>query len=220
MRLYSLRFIALGALLGATLFTAACTKKDPVVNLNINGTLENGDLIVEDDGSWHDDHEFYTEAGWTIQVVMQSEAVVPFVWLISADGESLEQLTTDAGSRSVAMTHVATYSGNYIVRANSLASGETGAYQLTITTTAPGQAPPTPSVEGSTVPGPPEDEAAPTAGSAAAIVAPAQGIAPAAAAATPNSATPTSATPTSATPAAAAADGAKPGEASAEAGKP
>lgn len=215
MRLYSLRFIALGALLGATLFTAACTKKDPVVNLNINGTLENGDLIVEDDGSWYDDLEFYTEAGWTIQVVMQSEAVVPFVWLISADGESLEQLTTDAGSSAVVLNHTAAYSGNYTVRANSLASGETGAYQLTITTTAPGQTPPTPSVEGSTVPGPPEDEAAPTAGSAAAIVAPAQGVAPAAAAATA-----ISATPTSATPAAAAADGAKPGEASAEAGKP
>lgn len=219
MRLYSLRFIAVVSLLGATLFTAACTKKDPTVNLNITGTLENGDLIVEDDGSWHDDHEFYTEAGWTIQVVMQSEAVVPFVWLINAEGESLEQLTTETGSRSVVMTHLAAYSGNYTVRANSLSSGETGAYQLTITTTAPGQTPPAPPVEGSTIPGPPEGEEVPSAGSAAAVVAPAEGSHSAGAAPT---ATVTSTIPigTSATPSTVAADGAPPGEASAEAGKP
>lgn len=210
MRSYSLRFLAMSALLGASLFTVACTQKDPAVNLNINGTLENGDLVVEDDGSWYDDTEFYTEAGWTIQVVMQSEAVVPFVWLISADGESLEQLTTEAGSRSVVMTHVAAYSGNYTVRANSLEGGETGAYQLTITTTAPGQTPPTPPVEGSTVAGPPEGAEIPAAGSAAAPAAPTQGIAP--------TAEPAAATP--ANPAAATGDAAKPGEASAEAGKP
>jgi hypothetical protein len=210
MRSSSLRFLAISALLGATLFTVACTKKDPAVNLTINGTLENGDLVVEDDGSWYDDTEFYTEAGWTIQVVMQSEAVVPFVWLISAEGESLEQLTTEAGSRAVVMTHVAAYSGNYTVRANSLAGGETGAYQLTITTTAPGQTPPAPPVEGSTIAGPPEGAEAPAAGSAAAPVAPIQAIAPAA--------EPAAATP--ANPAAVAGDGAKPGEASAAAGKP
>lgn len=188
MRSYSLRFLALGVLLGATLFTAACTKKDPAVNLDINGTLENGDLIVEDDGSWHDDYEFYTEAGWSIQVVMQSEAVVPFVWLISADGESLEQLTTEAGSSAVVLNHTAAYTGNYTVRANSLAGGETGAYHLTVITTAPGQTPPAPPVEGSTVPGPPEGEEAPAAGSAAAPAAPAapaEGSAPAAAPAAP-----------------------------------
>jgi serine protease Do len=103
------------------------------------GRLEAGDALLPQDNSYYDAHPFETGEGWLIVVTMESDDVDSYIHLLGPDGNTLLQNDDRAaGDLDAELRIDAPQSGTYVVYANSLNAGETGAYVLTIRTTPPG----------------------------------------------------------------------------------
>ena len=127
---------------------AGCSKAEPV-NLSETGALEDGDSILEDDGSLYDSYSFSAAAGMNVVIEMTSENFDTYLHLIGP-GELHEQnddFDAATGTNSKIVTTLES-GGNYTVYANAFSApscegeGEaevcenTGAYALTVVTTA------------------------------------------------------------------------------------
>lgn len=125
------RTILIATLTLASLALAGCSDPDPY-DQELEGTLEDGDSVVEEDDSRFDDYTFEAKAGWTLTAEMRSEAFQPYLWLFGPSGQSLMQQAS-LGNNTVTVTHTATESGTYKVRANSVDGTGRGAYTVHIT---------------------------------------------------------------------------------------
>lgn len=111
---------------------AGCGDPDPVDETH-RGRLEEGDSVLEQDGSFYDEYAFKAAEGWNITVSMNSGEFDTYLHLIDPDGNQIA--TNDdvaAGDSNSRITVTAPSSGEYKVLANSLSGGQTGAYTLTI----------------------------------------------------------------------------------------
>lgn len=115
---------------------AGCSDPEPV-NETVDGSLEDSDSVHEADGSFYDAFTFEAKEGWQINVEMTSSDFDTFVQLRRRgvdDGEFLEQnddAVAGSPEQGSKLTLVAPANGTYVLWANSLSAGETGAYHLT-----------------------------------------------------------------------------------------
>ena len=118
---------------------SACSKPEPV-NLNLTGSLDDGDTILEADNSLYDDHEVRVASGMTITATMTSTVLDPYLHLVDPSGNQVAQNDDMAqGNTNAQITFVATSTGTWRVLANSFDASGRGAYTLNIVTTAPAQ---------------------------------------------------------------------------------
>lgn len=111
-----------------------------VINENHTGTLAAGDTVNSTDGSFQDDYTIRVEQGWVITAVLSAPTFDPYVWILSPNQASAQQLGSQPGTHAVTLTHTAETSGAFIVRANSNTAGQTGEYTLSIQAGPPGSA--------------------------------------------------------------------------------
>jgi hypothetical protein len=111
-------------------------KKAEPINQTHNGTIQQGDLVLEQDNSLYDDYPIEVEEGWTIDAVLRSDAFDTYLILIGPDGSRATYNDDDAslggnGTNSK-ISYRATAAGTYHVYANAYLGGQMGAYTLTI----------------------------------------------------------------------------------------
>lgn len=152
----------LRSLLAATLLLGAlgCSPPEPFTQTH-NGTLATGDGVVERDSSLYDDYNINVQAGWTVTATMTSSEFPPYVWLMGENNVN-EQQGARPGSNFATVTYAVTQTGRYVVRANSMTGGQSGAYQLVIQA-GPAGAPAAPGAPGAAPAAPGAAPAAPTA---------------------------------------------------------
>jgi len=136
--------LALAAL--AVLGLSGCDRVETpeVITYAHHGSLAAGDTVNSTDGSLQDDYTIRVEQGWVITATLISAAFDPYVWILSPNQGSAQQLASQPGTHVVTLAHTAETSGSFIVRANSNTSGQTGGYTLQITVGPPGTAVPAP----------------------------------------------------------------------------
>ncbi|MBX3132271.1 MAG: PPC domain-containing protein [Gemmatimonadaceae bacterium] len=119
---------------GATASGDARATRDIAFGQTVSGTLQEGDRVLEDDGTFYDAYTFEGRAGERIIITMRSSDFDAYLSLRTADGALIESNddipgadTTDA---QIAFT--LERAGRYSIYANSLSEGETGRYTLTL----------------------------------------------------------------------------------------
>ena len=133
------RFGWVVALLGS--LTMACSKPEPIQESH-TGKLEQGDLVLEDDGSLYDEYKFKVGEGMNIQVTMESTDFDTHLLLVDAANEKVGEDDDGGGGPNGTdskLVMVAPKSGEYRVFANSHEAGSTGTYKRSIVTTAASQ---------------------------------------------------------------------------------
>ncbi|HEX8298116.1 MAG TPA: hypothetical protein VF594_03070, partial [Rubricoccaceae bacterium] len=101
-----------------------------------NGTLESGDCL-QTDGSYQDFYAFRLDESADVRVLMSSDTVAPYLFLLEADLGSQDPLVEIGRDRNSSLGSLAAVSqplpaGLYLVYANSVDAGETGDYTLTV----------------------------------------------------------------------------------------
>lgn len=101
--------------------------------LNVEGVLEHGDDVLEQDGSLYDTYSFEGRAGQTVRIVMESKTFDPFVWLFSPQNEQLAQNDDlNAEILSAAIVFTLPEDGTYVVVANAHNAENRGQYRLMV----------------------------------------------------------------------------------------
>lgn len=109
----------------------------------LNGRLERSDPTLSDD-SHYDDYVFSAQAGQQLVITMRSRDFDTYLQLGQLRGGSFERIDSDddgGGGTDSQISYTASSAGNLIIRANSLAGGETGAYSLEVRASGTAQAP-------------------------------------------------------------------------------
>jgi len=119
---------ALTLLLVTTALTILTACGPDPVQRSESGELAAGDTTHPADGSFYDEYSFRAKEGWLITVTMTSTAVQPYVQLRIKDRGDEYLQESSAGT----VTATAPESAEYIVWANSMSAGETGAYTVNI----------------------------------------------------------------------------------------
>jgi len=99
------------------------------------GTISTTDSVMGD-GSNYDEWRFTAKARRRYRIVMKSEAFDAFLAIGKGRGSSFDQSATDddgAGGSDAQLMFVAPADGEYVVRANTLSSGQHGEYTLALT---------------------------------------------------------------------------------------
>jgi len=141
-----MKSLRLPILLALCAFAFACAKTEPVDETH-QGTLEDGDSVIEhDDGSFYDHYTFRAKEGWQINITMSSDDFDTYLWLVQASTDTFSEdavliQNDDADGTNSAISLAAPVTGPYTVIANSFAAGETGAYTLRIVANEAGAAP-------------------------------------------------------------------------------
>lgn len=129
-----LRFLAVSLLVLGLGVEAASAQVAIAAGQTLNGRLESGDGLLEDD-SFFDLFEYRGQPGEQIVITLRSSDFDAFLQGGPADGNdmSVEDNDDDSGGGTDAQitTRVGT-SGVYRIRANSYGGGQTGAYTLTV----------------------------------------------------------------------------------------
>ncbi|MBK6579307.1 MAG: hypothetical protein IPG17_24575 [Sandaracinaceae bacterium] len=136
--------LGLGLLAITALGLSGCGLFGPpaVINETHQGALAAGDTVNTTDQSLQDDYNIRVEQGWVITATLSAPTFDPYVWILSPNQASAQQLASQPGTHVVTLTHTAETSGTFIVRANSNTAGQTGAYTLQINAGPPGTAVP------------------------------------------------------------------------------
>lgn len=103
------------------------------------GRLEQGDLILEQDGSYYDRYAFFAKEGDRILVTMQSgevDSVLALFDSVSQQVAANDDAIDTGGNRDARIEIIAPKDDVYTVVANSVHAGETGAYVVRIRTSA------------------------------------------------------------------------------------
>lgn len=122
---------------------AGCSKPEPISQTH-QGRIETGDQVLSADNSLYDAYSFEAAEGMTITATMVSTEFDTYLHLVDASGNQLtyndDDATMGAGPNGAQtnskITFVAPSTGSYSVYANAYNAGQTGAYTVTITTTA------------------------------------------------------------------------------------
>jgi hypothetical protein len=100
----------------------------------VNGTLSQSDARMDDD-SYYDLYRFTARAGERVEVVLRSGAFDAYLAVGRMQNGEFESMKTDddgAGNQDARVRMTLPSTGEYVIRANSLSEGETGAYTLTL----------------------------------------------------------------------------------------
>ena len=101
------------------------------------GRIENGDSVLEQDGSLYDEYTFSAGEGMKIVVTMDSTEIDPYLILLNPEGDKVgENDDISAENRNAKIEMVAPARGSYRVIANTYEKGQLGAYSLRIQTMA------------------------------------------------------------------------------------
>jgi serine protease Do len=111
-------------------------KKAEPINQTHNGTIQEGDLRLEQDNSLYDDYPIEVEEGWTVNATMVSDAFDTYLILIGPTGDRVSYNDDDAslggnGTNSK-ISYTVPSSGTYHLYANAYQAGQSGAYTLTV----------------------------------------------------------------------------------------
>ncbi|MBK8169242.1 MAG: PPC domain-containing protein [Sandaracinaceae bacterium] len=112
-----------------------CSKPEPI-NETHQGTIEASDPTLDVDHSHYDAYDFTAAEGATITITCTSSAMDAYAHLIDKEGNQLAHDDDSAGGTNARVTFTAPYTGAYKAYANTAGATETGAYTLTIVTTA------------------------------------------------------------------------------------
>ncbi|TVQ19252.1 MAG: serine protease [Leptolyngbya sp. DLM2.Bin15] len=101
--------------------------------LNEQGRLGPGSLILQEDGSYYQEHTFYGTSGQTVTISMESNEFDTYLILLGPNGELIDQ-NDDAGPNTLNSRIVATLprTGTYVILANSYDNTGRGRYTLTV----------------------------------------------------------------------------------------
>lgn len=142
--------ISLLVLAGALAVSAGCglLKKKQPVNVSLDGTIQQGDSVLEQDNSLYDEYKIEVENGWQVRAVMTSPSFDTYLILLDPQGNRVAYNDDDAslggsGTNSQ-FTHTVTAAGEYKVYANSYQAGQVGPYHITIQAGPAGSLPPAP----------------------------------------------------------------------------
>ncbi len=112
---------------------SAATRRPLAVGATARGELDEGDFTVESDGSYFEEWSFSGSAGQEVVVRMGSDDFDTYLSVgRMQDGEFRELGSNDDGDEGTDSMLELTLpaDGEYVVRANSFAAGETGEYTL------------------------------------------------------------------------------------------
>ena len=130
----------LSILLALASFALVGCSPDPV-NETHQGELAAGDTQHPRDQSFYDEYKFKAAEGWNITVTQTSAAFDTYLQLRREGADDSEFLMENddvvQGNTNSSITTVAPATGTYVVWANSLNSGETGAYTVTLSAQPP-----------------------------------------------------------------------------------
>lgn len=98
------------------------------------GSLDSNSNILPD-GSYFNAYIFEGQAGQTINIEMNSDQIDPYLILLASGTDEEFSLQDDdsGGNLNARLTARLPYTGEYIILANAFAEGESGRYQLRIT---------------------------------------------------------------------------------------
>ncbi|MGF1535075.1 MAG: PPC domain-containing protein [Elainellaceae cyanobacterium] len=101
--------------------------------LEVEGVLETGDAVLEQDGSLYDTYSFEGQAGQTVSILMESATFDPFIWLFSPQNRQLAQ-NDDFNTTTLSAGIVTTLpeDGTYVVVANAHDAENRGRYRLVV----------------------------------------------------------------------------------------
>ena len=97
------------------------------------GVLEEGDRIIEEDGSFYDSYPLEAQSGESFNIALESDEFDAFVALIDAQGNIIEQnddINEEDSNSKIRVT--IPESGTYNIIVNAYDEGGTGQYILTI----------------------------------------------------------------------------------------
>lgn len=113
----------------------------------VTGALATSDARLEGDDTFYDLYRFTGRAGQRVEVVMTSTAFDAYLALGRMENGELQVEESDddgAGESNARIRATLDESGEYVIRANSLNEGETGAYTLSLRELPPRPAAPAP----------------------------------------------------------------------------
>jgi hypothetical protein len=96
----------------------------------MSGQLTTDDCRLDLDNSFYDAWTFQGVAGQTVVITMRSTAVDSFLFLLDPNGVEIESNNDSGGGNDARMSVVIDTSGTYTILANTVETGETGAYTL------------------------------------------------------------------------------------------
>jgi len=105
------------------------------VGQNLSGRLAETD-VVDDDDTYYDTYTISGQQGQRLQIEMAADSFDTFVNFGKMDGDSFTSLRTDddgGGGTNSRLRITLPETGNYVIRANSVGAGATGAYTLVVT---------------------------------------------------------------------------------------
>ncbi|NJO41469.1 MAG: trypsin-like serine protease [Cyanobacteria bacterium CRU_2_1] len=101
----------------------------------VEGMLSDESNVLPSDQSYFDAYTFEGTAGQQVVIQMSSSEFNPYLILLSPGGDNLAQDDDSAGGTSSRIEITLPMDGIYTVLANTLSSGETGNYNLELSTT-------------------------------------------------------------------------------------
>ena len=103
----------------------------------VRGNLDNQDSILPVDNSYYDIYKFEGTAGQQITIEMTSSEIDPYLILLSADGSELAQDDDSGGDKNAQIIITLPEDGTYTFLANTYEAGQSGQYQLKLSTAIP-----------------------------------------------------------------------------------
>jgi hypothetical protein len=101
----------------------------------VSAQLTSGDRTLGD-GSYYDGYRFQGRAGQQVTITLRSSAFDAFLSVARVVGDQLVDADSDddsAGGTNARVTITLPTGGEYVIKANSLSAGSTGAYTLSLT---------------------------------------------------------------------------------------
>jgi hypothetical protein len=101
--------------------------------LQRQGSLENGDNVLQSDGSLYDEYTFEGQAGQQVTIAMESTEFDPYLIVLDENDQVVgENDDASSSDTNAAVTLTLPNSGTYRVIANSYDSSNRGRYRLTV----------------------------------------------------------------------------------------
>lgn len=100
--------------------------------LQVEGALEESDLVLSEDGTYYDEYRFEGQAGQTIVILLESAKFDAYLLLRDPQGNTIAKNDDRAGANNARITVTLPVAGSYAVLANSSGSEKTGEYRLNI----------------------------------------------------------------------------------------
>ena len=121
--------------LAVPLEALAQSSEDRQVLLQTEGVLENGDLVLESDGSLYDEYSFAGQAGQAVILKAESDEFNTYLWLLDENGQAIAENDDWNDSRNSTIGYVFPTDGAYSVRVNAYDAQDRGSYQISVSTT-------------------------------------------------------------------------------------